>query len=50
METDQKVVDRPSASHNDTSSQMIGQLPQIQVICKSNCQVKIIKYAVVYKI
>ncbi|CAH1442278.1 unnamed protein product [Lactuca virosa] len=32
METEQKVLDRPSASHNDTSSQMIGQLPQIQVI------------------
>ncbi|KAI3737951.1 hypothetical protein L2E82_27969 [Cichorium intybus] len=32
METDQKVVDRPSASHNDTSSNIIAQLPQIQVI------------------
>ncbi|KAI3740300.1 hypothetical protein L2E82_30728 [Cichorium intybus] len=32
METDQKVVDRPSASHNDTYSQIITQLPQIEVI------------------
>ena len=35
METDQKVIDRPpTANHTETSSQMIGQLPQIEVISK----------------
>ncbi|KAL4560242.1 hypothetical protein LXL04_032392 [Taraxacum kok-saghyz] len=32
MDTEQKVVDRPSASHIDTSSHIIGQFPQIQII------------------
>ncbi|KAL8214582.1 hypothetical protein R6Q57_004031 [Mikania cordata] len=32
VETEQKVVDRQTASQNGTSSQMTGQLPQIEVI------------------
>lgn len=35
METEQKViVDRPTVNPNETFSQIIGQLPQIQVISK----------------
>nr|XP_043610939.1 CHD3-type chromatin-remodeling factor PICKLE [Erigeron canadensis] len=32
METEQKVVDRPTANHNETSSQLISQLPKIELI------------------
>ncbi|KAK9068358.1 hypothetical protein SSX86_012470 [Deinandra increscens subsp. villosa] len=32
MDAEQKVVDRPTASQNGTSSQMTGQLPQIKAI------------------
>nr|GEV04428.1 CHD3-type chromatin-remodeling factor PICKLE-like [Tanacetum cinerariifolium] len=33
VETEQKIIDRPpTANHNETSSQLMGQLPQIEVI------------------